>query len=71
MIVCACLDLLERIFPLLLRCKFPEFVKVNGFIVFVIVAAYCWNMAVAALSSAEHLGASRLWPSLLASPVSK
>jgi len=45
MIVCACLDLLERIFPLLLRCKFPEFVKVNGFIVFVIVAAYCWTMA--------------------------
>ena len=50
MIVCACLDILERIFPLLLRCKFPEFVKMNGFIVFVIVAAYCWNMAGAALS---------------------
>jgi membrane associated rhomboid family serine protease len=43
MIACACLDLVERVLPLLLRCKFPEFVKVNGFAVFVIVAAYCWN----------------------------
>jgi rhomboid protease GluP len=49
MIVCVCLDLLERIFPALLRCKFPEFVKMNGFIVFAIVAAYCWHMAGAAL----------------------
>jgi membrane associated rhomboid family serine protease len=50
MIVCACLDVLERIFPLLLRCKFPEFVKMNGFVVFVIVAAYCWNTPLVALS---------------------
>jgi membrane associated rhomboid family serine protease len=49
MIVCACLDILERIFPVLLRCKFPEFVKMNGFIVFAIVAAYCWHMAGTAL----------------------
>ncbi|HZO46351.1 MAG TPA: rhomboid family intramembrane serine protease [Xanthobacteraceae bacterium] len=43
MVACACLDLLERVFARLLRCKFPEFVKMNGFVVFVIVAAYCWN----------------------------
>jgi membrane associated rhomboid family serine protease len=50
MIACACLDILERVFARLLRCKFPEFVKMNGFIVFVIVAAYCWNKPGAALS---------------------
>jgi membrane associated rhomboid family serine protease len=50
MIACVCLDLLERALPLLLRCKFPEFVKMNGFIVFVIVAAYCWNTPLVALS---------------------
>jgi len=43
MIGCVCLDILERMMARLLRCKFPEFVKMNGFIVFVIVAAYCWN----------------------------
>lgn len=48
MIACVCLDLLERGFARVLRCKFPEFVKMNGSIVFVIVAAYCWNMAGAA-----------------------
>lgn len=42
MIVCVVLDLLERVLVRLLRCKFPEFVKVNGFLAFVIVAAYCW-----------------------------
>jgi len=46
MIACVCLDILERLFARLLRCKFPEFLKMNGFIVFVIVAAYCWNNSV-------------------------
>jgi len=50
MVACACLDLVERVLPLLLRCKFPEFVKMNGFIVFVIVAAYCWTTPMGALS---------------------
>jgi membrane associated rhomboid family serine protease len=50
MIACVCLDLIERMLPLLLRCKFPEFVKVNGFVVFVIVAACCWNTPPVALS---------------------
>jgi hypothetical protein len=49
-VACVCLDLLERVLPLLLRCQFPEFVKMNGFIVFVIVAAYCWNTPMGALS---------------------
>lgn len=43
MLACACLDMLERMFARLMRCKFPEFVKMNGFVVFVILAAYCWN----------------------------
>lgn len=50
MIACVALDLLERVLPVLLRCKFPEFVKVNGFVVFVIVAAYCWTTPIRALS---------------------
>jgi membrane associated rhomboid family serine protease len=45
MAACVCLDLLERVLAWLLRCKFPEFVKMNGFIVFVMVAAYSRNMA--------------------------
>jgi membrane associated rhomboid family serine protease len=50
MAACVCLDILERMFALVLRCKFPEFVKMNGFIVFVIVAAYCWKNSVLPLS---------------------
>jgi rhomboid protease GluP len=50
MVACVFLDLVERVLPLLLRCKFPEFVKMNGFVVFVIVAAYCWNTQTVALS---------------------
>jgi membrane associated rhomboid family serine protease len=50
MVVCAVLDILERLFARVLRCKFPEFVKMNGFIVFVMVAAYCWDNPVVGLS---------------------
>jgi membrane associated rhomboid family serine protease len=50
MVACALLDLLERIFARLLRCKFPEYVKMNGFVVFVLAAAYCWNSPVFPLS---------------------
>src|SRR5262249_46994181 len=42
MISCACLDLLEKTTTWWLRCKFPEFVKMNAFIVFAIALAYCW-----------------------------
>jgi membrane associated rhomboid family serine protease len=63
MIACVGLDLLERVLPLLLRCKFPEFVKVNGFAVFVIVAAYCWNTPIGALS--RHA----FWPHVLVAVV--
>jgi hypothetical protein len=57
------LDLLERVLPLLLRCKFPEFVKVNGFAVFVIVAAYCWNTPIGALTR------QAFWPHVLVAVV--
>jgi membrane associated rhomboid family serine protease len=39
MICCACLDLIER----MLRCKFPEFVKINAFIVAAAVVVVCWD----------------------------
>jgi rhomboid protease GluP len=48
MIVCVLLDILERALARLLRCKFPEFVKMNGFVVFVAVVAYYWHQPVAA-----------------------
>jgi len=63
MIACVGLDLLERVLPLLLRCKFPEFVKVNGFAVFVIVAAYCWNTPIGALTR------QAFWPHVLVAVV--
>jgi membrane associated rhomboid family serine protease len=50
MVACVFLDLLERLFARLLRCKFPEFIKMNGFVVFVIVVAYYWNNPVFPLS---------------------
>jgi membrane associated rhomboid family serine protease len=42
MIACAVLDVLERLNALLLRCKFPEFVKVNGLVIAASVAALLW-----------------------------
>jgi membrane associated rhomboid family serine protease len=42
MVACAILDLLEKALPWLLRCKFPEFAKMNAFVVFAIVAVYYW-----------------------------
>jgi len=39
MVCCACLDILER----MLRCKFPEFVKINVFIVAVVVGVLYWE----------------------------
>jgi membrane associated rhomboid family serine protease len=29
-ICCACLDIIEKALPLMLRCKFPEFAKMNS-----------------------------------------
>jgi membrane associated rhomboid family serine protease len=58
MVACSCLDLLERVLPWLLRCRFPEFVKMNGFIVFVTVAAYSRIMAGAASSRQNILMAA-------------
>ena len=40
MVSCACLDLVERAIGSVLRCKFPEFVKMNTFIVFVMVVGF-------------------------------
>jgi rhomboid protease GluP len=46
-ICCACLDIVEKALPWVLRCKFPEFAKMNSFVAFVIVVAYCWSSPVA------------------------
>jgi rhomboid protease GluP len=40
---CACLDLVEKTIVRMLRCKFPEFVKMNTFVAFAIVLAWCWS----------------------------
>jgi membrane associated rhomboid family serine protease len=42
-ISCALLDVLEKINAFVFRCKFPEFIKINGFIVVVGVAALFWG----------------------------
>jgi rhomboid protease GluP len=39
---CACLDLVEKTLVRMLRCKFPEFVKMNTFVAFAIVLAWVW-----------------------------
>src|SRR5215467_16112898 len=43
MVSCACLDLLEKAFVRVLRCKFPEFMKMNTFAAFAIVLAWIWS----------------------------
>src|SRR5262249_23322090 len=52
MVACACLDLVEKTTVWWLRCKFPEFVKMNAFIAFAIVLAYCWVRPVINLQQA-------------------
>jgi membrane associated rhomboid family serine protease len=51
MVCCACLDLLEKVMSRLFRCKFPEFVKMNTFIAFAVVAAYARSQPIVDLSS--------------------
>jgi len=52
MISCACLDLIEKTMAWWLRCKFPEFVKMNSFVAFGIVSAYCWTKPIVGLQQA-------------------
>jgi rhomboid protease GluP len=60
MICCGLLDIVEKVVGLLLRCKFPEFVKLNTFVAFAV--------AVAAGSSMlpSHLSFGPAWLLLLA-----
>jgi membrane associated rhomboid family serine protease len=57
-VCCGLLDIVERALGLLLRCKFPEFVKVNFAFGFVIIAAYCLDIRMTPRPS--------IWISLLA-----
>jgi membrane associated rhomboid family serine protease len=43
MVSCACLDLLEKTIVRMLRCKFPEFMKMNTFVAFAIVLPWSWS----------------------------
>jgi membrane associated rhomboid family serine protease len=60
MVACACLDLIEKTTAFWLRCKFPEFVKMNAFIAFAIVVAYCWAKPVVSLQGWVVLVASAI-----------
>ncbi len=48
LVVCAILDAVERANGLVLRCKFPEFVKVNLAVALVAIALLLWGDALAA-----------------------
>jgi rhomboid protease GluP len=52
MVSCACLDLIEKTTAWWLRCKFPEFVKMNALIAFGIVLAYCRARPIVGLEQA-------------------
>jgi membrane associated rhomboid family serine protease len=43
MIVCALLDIVEKANALVFRCKFPEFVKINAFVVMAGIALLFWD----------------------------
>jgi membrane associated rhomboid family serine protease len=54
MIACALLDIVEKANASLLRCKFPEFIKINTFVVIVGIAFLFWGAGPAALSLSEN-----------------
>jgi membrane associated rhomboid family serine protease len=58
LIACALIDLLEKANHVLLRCKFPEFVKLNLLVLASAAAAYLW----AGPSIAQFRGAPNWWP---------
>ena len=43
LIVCALVDVFERANKTILRCKFPEFIKVNGFLLAAVVGICLWR----------------------------
>ena len=51
MICCGVLDLVEKAVGLMLRCKFPEFVKLNTFVVFGAALLAGWSILPPSLSS--------------------
>jgi membrane associated rhomboid family serine protease len=53
LIACALIDLLELANSFLLRCKFPEFVKVNAFLIAAVLALVLANGSLAAVFGAE------------------
>jgi membrane associated rhomboid family serine protease len=59
MTVCALLDIVEKANALLLRCKFPEFVKINAFVVIVGIALLLWGTKPVTAAATENL-----WPAL-------
>ncbi len=58
-VMCAILDLIEKALPFFLRCKFPEFVKVNGLIALSLAAAIALKQGTFAFSFDE--GGKQLW----------
>jgi membrane associated rhomboid family serine protease len=50
LICCVVLDLVERVVGLLLRCKFPEFVKLNTFVAFGVAVVASWSVLAPYLS---------------------
>ena len=57
-IACALIDLIERANHVLLRCKFPEFVKLNLLVLASVPAAYLW----AGASIAQFGSPQNWWP---------
>ena len=53
LIVCALIDLIERANAVALRCKFPEFVKVNGLVVCGGIVLALWSVAPAAVDPTD------------------
>jgi membrane associated rhomboid family serine protease len=55
MVACASLDMVEKANALLFRCKFPEFVKINAFVVIAGIAWLIWSTRPAAAAASENL----------------
>ena len=56
LIVCALIDVVVRTTKFALRCKFPEFVKINGFVIGATLGLLLWDFMPSATPSAIAIG---------------
>jgi len=62
LIICALIDAIERVNRFALRCKFPEFVKINAFVLVALLGTFVWST----MRVAPYPASAEAWLLLLA-----